>query len=259
MISTADNLTSQILKINVDQLKKVSKGRRALDPESIHDMRVATRRLRAALKTFKTVFPSRAQELRKELQKLARLLGKKRDLDVFLAFIFKTLDAKLADFPQLAKQLAQAKKPILAIFKSARFANLMKELEHLQPTKSYNLCKFAKRQIRKATKRVLDPKADQELHILRIRLKKLRYTCEFFTSLFSLDKWIEKTIKVQDLLGEHQDAIIGISILKRYQDQFSSIQYQKAKDCLKSQQKSRRRSFVKIWKRYSDRAEKAIL
>ncbi|MCE5318635.1 MAG: CHAD domain-containing protein, partial [Parachlamydia sp.] len=138
MIATADSLTNQILKINVQPLKKGSKGRHALEPEAIHDKRVATRRIRAALKTFKTLFPPRAKELSRDLQQLDRLLGKKRDLDVFLSFIFKTLDAKLTDFPKLAKQLAEAGKPILAIFKSTRFANLMKELEHLQPTKRYN-------------------------------------------------------------------------------------------------------------------------
>ncbi|MCE5317066.1 MAG: CHAD domain-containing protein, partial [Parachlamydia sp.] len=123
----------------------------------------------------------------------------------------------------------------------------------------YNHRKFAEKQIRKAIKRVLELKdKDEELHVLRIHLKKVRYTCEFFTSLFSLDKWIEKTKEVQDLLGEHQDAITGISLLKRNHDQFSSKQYQEAKDCLNRQQKKRRKSFVKIWKSYCDLANKTL-
>ena len=54
------------------------------DPEELHDMRVATRRLRAALSMFEAVLPVRAQVFREELGWLARLLGTVRDLDVQL-------------------------------------------------------------------------------------------------------------------------------------------------------------------------------
>ena len=54
------------------------------DPEELHDMRVATRRLRAALSLFEAVLPVRAQVFREELGWLARLLGSVRDLDVQL-------------------------------------------------------------------------------------------------------------------------------------------------------------------------------
>ena len=52
------------------------------DPEELHDMRVATRRLRAALALFAGVLPVRAQTYREELGWLGRLLGEVRDLDV---------------------------------------------------------------------------------------------------------------------------------------------------------------------------------
>ncbi len=54
------------------------------DPEELHDMRVATRRLRAALSLFEGVLPVRAQAFREELGWLAGLLGAVRDLDVQL-------------------------------------------------------------------------------------------------------------------------------------------------------------------------------
>ena len=54
------------------------------DPEELHDMRVATRRLRAALSLFEGVLPVRAQVFREELGWLGRLLGAVRDLDVQL-------------------------------------------------------------------------------------------------------------------------------------------------------------------------------
>ena len=52
------------------------------DPEELHDMRVATRRLRAALALFADVLPVRAQVFREELGWLGGVLGAVRDLDV---------------------------------------------------------------------------------------------------------------------------------------------------------------------------------
>ncbi len=54
------------------------------DVEELHDMRVATRRLRAALALFAGVLPVRAQTFRQELGWLAGVLGAVRDLDVQL-------------------------------------------------------------------------------------------------------------------------------------------------------------------------------
>ena len=46
------------------------------DVEELHDMRVATRRLRAALSLFESVLPVRAQVFREELGWMGRLLGR---------------------------------------------------------------------------------------------------------------------------------------------------------------------------------------
>ena len=52
------------------------------DPEAVHKMRVATRRLRAALRVFEDMLPPSATHLRGELKWLAGVLGAVRDLDV---------------------------------------------------------------------------------------------------------------------------------------------------------------------------------
>lgn len=55
------------------------------DIEAVHDMRVASRRLRAALQLFRDVFPpARYRQLRDDVKALARVLGAVRDLDVML-------------------------------------------------------------------------------------------------------------------------------------------------------------------------------
>jgi triphosphatase len=55
------------------------------DPEELHDMRVAARRMRAAMKIFEMPLPVRAQRFRNELKWIAGALGEVRDLDVQLA------------------------------------------------------------------------------------------------------------------------------------------------------------------------------
>src|SRR5437763_11057167 len=55
------------------------------DPEGVHDMRVATRRLRAALELFRDVFPKRRlRPMLRDVRRLADALGEVRDLDVML-------------------------------------------------------------------------------------------------------------------------------------------------------------------------------
>ncbi len=58
------------------------------DPERVHDMRVATRRLRAALEIFAPCFPKgEHKELLREVKKLADALGERRDPDVQIALL----------------------------------------------------------------------------------------------------------------------------------------------------------------------------
>jgi CHAD domain-containing protein len=57
-------------------------------PERVHDMRVATRRLRAAMEVFEPCFPrKRFRRALKEVKALADALGARRDLDVEVEFL----------------------------------------------------------------------------------------------------------------------------------------------------------------------------
>src|SRR3712207_2014084 len=57
------------------------------DPEDLHDMRVATRRLRAALKLYADALPKRAERYESDLRWVAGALGEVRDLDVHLELL----------------------------------------------------------------------------------------------------------------------------------------------------------------------------
>jgi CHAD domain-containing protein len=79
------------------------------DIEPLHDMRVATRRLRAALETFRPCFPKRPyKSALKPLKELADALGERRDRDVSIEFLEGFLaEAPAADRGRLEIVLAR--------------------------------------------------------------------------------------------------------------------------------------------------------
>jgi CHAD domain-containing protein len=79
------------------------------DIEPVHDMRVATRRLRAALEVFRPCFPrKRYRAALKPLKALADALGERRDRDVSIEFLAGFLDdAPAADRGRLEILLAK--------------------------------------------------------------------------------------------------------------------------------------------------------
>jgi CHAD domain-containing protein len=79
------------------------------DIEPLHDMRVATRRLRAALEVFRPCFPrKRYKRTVKQVKRLADALGERRDRDVSIAFLAGFLEqAPAADRGRLEILLAK--------------------------------------------------------------------------------------------------------------------------------------------------------
>lgn len=259
-----DDLANQILKKNVEKLKdNEADFRTTFNPEAIHDMRVATRRLRAAMTTFKGVLPAKADNIRIKLHQLDCLLGEKRDLDVFSEFILDTVKAQSVFFQKWDRKIDRSQKKILSILKSKNYARLIGSIKELEPVSTKKcILKVSRNKIRKELKKVLQTAAsidstadDKSLHKLRISIKKLRYVCEFFEPIFikyicSLSDFIEKTKTIQDILGDHQNAIKGISTLIRYQSEFSSEEFLKIKKKFELKKRSARSSFLKIWKDY---------
>lgn len=257
-------LANEILKTNFENLtKKEAAVLSTLDSEAIHDMRVATRRLRAAMKTFKRIMPTSVKKIRAKLQKLFNVLGKQRDLHIFSQFIQKAFHGKSVFLPKLVREINQTQKKLILMLKSKFYDSLIASLEHLRTSTQRGgndpILKLARKTIRKALNKVIelapliDSKTDEvTLHKLRIRIKKLRYTCEFFEPIFtkaicSLDPLIEKIKKIQDVLGEHQDAIAGMARLISYKSQFSAEDFIQIKKEYEIKINRTRRLFFKIW------------
>lgn len=252
-------MANQILKANLEKLIKNEAGVRiGLNLEALHDMRVATRRLRAAIKVFQRILPGKAQKIRTELQKLGRILGKKRDFDIFSEFIFHTVNSKSISFLKLARRRNQLQKQILKMLESKYYASLIKRLVQLKTvTTKKNILKVSRNRIRKELYKVLEIGTtldsqvdDATLHKLRIAIKKLRYICEFFEPIGT---FIEKTKEIQDLLGDHQDAITGISMLIRYRSKFSEDEFLQIRKKYGLKKMRTRKLFLTTWKKYLEK------
>ncbi len=211
--------------------------RRDLDPEYLHDLRVATRRLRAALGLFGAALGARrAEALRGELRWIGGLLGVVRDLDVQLHDLERfgePLGEAERVLAVLRAELLDRRGPALEALRSAlasrRYASLLRRLRALggsSPPKrpsgggarpvaqtAPELIRASARRVFRAGRAVTPQSPPGKLHRLRILFKRLRYTCEFFREAFpeALPELIEAMVRFQDCLGEHQDAVVAMA------------------------------------------------
>ena len=95
------------------------------DPEELHDMRVATRRLRAALKLYREFLPRRAERYERDLRFFASALGDVRDLDVHLERLAAeaSRDGEVLDevFAALEERRGDARRRMLDVLDSDRY------------------------------------------------------------------------------------------------------------------------------------------
>jgi triphosphatase len=210
------------------------------DIEELHDMRVATRRLRAALSLFSDALPPSSPTLREELGWVGASLGAVRDLDVQL----EQLDGWLAALPEadqrpisalralLETERAAARTGMLEVLDSrryqtfvSRFARMLRAVRTPRSgpaavparTAAPDLIESRYRRFRKAAARIGEHSDPSEYHRLRIRGKRLRYALEFLADLYpgSSRPVIKRLVALQDLLGLHQDADVAIDRLRR--------------------------------------------
>ncbi|MGO9309074.1 MAG: CHAD domain-containing protein [Spirochaetia bacterium] len=202
-----------------------------LDPEFVHDLRVATRRARSALRLFsRIVDPGEGSVLVDDLRWIARLLGATRDLDVFIERLEQQFEAAEADadFREIVRgglhaQRAGALAGLVEALRSERFAGLLSKLESTPAAEDTPPApRFACARIDKAFARLAawidrppEGLTDPELHRIRILFKRLRYTCEFFRPLMAdgASGLIELFVGFQDCLGLHQDAATALRML----------------------------------------------
>jgi CHAD domain-containing protein len=209
------------------------------DIEGLHDMRVAARRMRAALGLFEPALPARARTLQPELRWVASLLGGVRDLDTQLSWI-TSWSRKAAPEDQAAlgllssaleRRRERARRRMLEGLESLRYARLIARLTEIlrrgPPRRSPAarapalaafpaLIERRHARVRKAGKGLGARSAPEMFHRLRIRCKRLRYAVENASDLYggAASDYIDALVRVQDILGLHQDAVVAVSRLQ---------------------------------------------
>jgi CHAD domain-containing protein len=218
-------------------------GERAPTPDEIHQLRVAARRLRVALRLFRRMLSSRGvTHLNAELRWFAGSLGEVRDLDVYTEN-FKAYSLALPAEQRselggyelyLRRERADARHEAAASFASPRTAALFDDVARfvvagpsvaaLRRWRTLTVRDGIRTSIKQSVGRVrrlgnrLDARSrPTAIHELRIKAKRLRYELEFFADVYPATKETAKTCKeLQELLGTHQDACTATARLRRY-------------------------------------------
>lgn len=218
--------------------------------EGVHQMRVGFRRLRVALTSFGGDFRTPALEaLRERAKRLSEKLAPARDLDVFVNELLEPAAAHTdahAAFEQLRTRAEEARHTAwdyaVAYVTSPAFAGFMSDLGEaldrriwfeasgrgkitkghiafdMPAVKVADLMLDHRFKHLKKRGRHLNHLSDAERHKLRIALKKMRYTCEFFAPLYEsgpIAKFQKRMTAMQDILGALNDVVVARQTLQK--------------------------------------------
>ena len=206
-------------------------------PEPVHQMRVATRRLRSALGLFaKVAVCPELAPIKADARKLATILGPARDWDVFLSGTGAAVAASLPDDAAVSRLLAAAKRRRQAAYRVLRayldgpeFRLLGLRLASFVATQPWEvegeavpLTSFAARALKKRHVRMVaagDRIEDLDvpaLHGLRLQAKRLRYAAEFLAPLYPdrvIGRYVRRLTDVQEALGHLNDASVAAALM----------------------------------------------
>jgi CHAD domain-containing protein len=207
--------------------------------EGIHRLRTTTRRLRSELLALESfVDPKWRKQIEEELKWLAKRLGDVRDMDILLARLTKAAakreeggehESALAPlFAKFQSRREQAAWSLSDALHSDRYRGLLANLEQAvseppltdaaaEPCRAGlpPAARGAWRRLKKGVRSLGPDDPDQEFHDLRKTAKRARYTAELIAPLISggaaksADRFIHLVTEVQDVLGEHQDAVVA--------------------------------------------------
>ncbi|MGE3076017.1 MAG: CHAD domain-containing protein [Dehalococcoidia bacterium] len=242
---TAGEVAYAVLRKQYAALRANEPGTRlGEDIEALHDMRVATRRLRAAMAAFRPVLTPRMQRFRDQMGWVASALGEVRDLDVQL----ERMHEWRANFPPeraaalesvedlLVTRRKTARKRMLTVLDSRRYERLCQSFASALkagPPKSFapgrapilsiapDMVERRYKRVRKQGDAIKKDSPPEAYHLLRIDAKKLRYALEFVgTGIYGKPavEFSSKVTAMQDVLGLHQDAYVAMDLLQEIAD-----------------------------------------
>jgi CHAD domain-containing protein len=239
--ATVSDVLGRALAMSVLQLLRHDVVMRLdADPEGVHQARVASRRLRSDLRTFRaTLDPEWLEPLREELRWLGTVLGEARDADVLVA----RLEGRIEMIPameapgvaQVIEALHQRRKEahtaLIASISDERYFALLDRLveaarqpivlpEEDVPVSGIvaDLLAGPWGHLRRAVKEVGKRPGDLELHTVRIRAKRMRYAADAVAPILGKParRFADALAQLQSTLGEHNDAVVAGSWLRTW-------------------------------------------
>ncbi len=209
------------------------------DGNALHQMRVALRRLRAAISVFSEIVnDDRVSTIKTELRWLTREFGPARDFDTFLVEVLRPLQRQLSNEPGFVsikrmfvrkrlKSYRQAQETV----QSARFRSLILDAAEWVETGSWSTSEdaqlrarrempieiYASEQLSRRCKKIkrlgakIGDLTAEQLHRLRIQVKKARYAVEFFSGVYPGKKSAKQCKRIQKALMRLQNYLGGIN------------------------------------------------
>lgn len=225
-------------------VQQIAANELAISPanaECLHQMRVGLRRLRSALSLFGwAINDTQVDTIKSELKWITEILGKARDIDVFLSEVMLPLRKQYREEPGLlslhrtyASLRTKAYARVMQATGSVRYRSLLLELvawiedgpwannnsaegrvKRAEPVAYFAVNELSRRRKKVKKRGALMKKLDpDERHALRLQVKKLRYASEFFLSLFPGKRHKKRAFvtalkDLQTALGEVNDIAV---------------------------------------------------
>ena len=209
------------------------------NPEDLHDLRVAGRRLDAILRQFRSSLPASFLRIRPTLKKVLRALGDARDLDVALSEL-ETFSRELPESDlesveplkqHLVSERARARTRMLSVLDSVSVQKNLQELRSLLAAPSAasqqsssqlalnvapELIRLRYRKVRKGADLLTSDSSMEAYHEVRGHVKKLRYALEAVAVIYGkpADEMLRTLRRWQEKLGVQQDAAVASRRLK---------------------------------------------
>lgn len=263
----------------VQALRAHEAGARAgQDAEHVHEMRVAVRRLRAILRASRALFDDRwVERLRSELDWLGAALGLVRDLDVLHAYLQPRLAALEGAehragqrvLRRLAADQTRARAGLNEALDSPRYPRIVEQLETFltRPPASAtdvslpDVAATEWKRLRKAVQKLPGRPSVDELHAVRIKVKRARFAAELARAAAGErgKRFIHQAKKLQDILGDLQDAVVIEQYLHDAIDRTEPAQAL-GRDLVKRQRKRRKKAraaFFEEWPKLKRRGREA--
>ena len=211
------------------------------DAQSLHQMRIGLRRLRAAIVAFeRIVADSKRDRIKDELKWITKELGPARDLDVFEVDILQPMSVTDGDdgrFAETRRAFANARAKAYGAaansVRSERFRTVLLDVaewieagpwthdESLRKRREEKIAEHAAKLLSRGQQRIREKGAElraldvKKRHKLRIRTKNLRYAVEFFAGVFPGEKNAERRQAALIALKELQDQLGALNDLAR--------------------------------------------